>query len=67
MKRSRRLGRTDEACAAYARALELAKAEPERRLALVGAAIAAAFVESKPKEAPSAEPVEVAAALEEAA
>jgi RNA polymerase sigma-70 factor (ECF subfamily) len=31
MKRSRRLGCTDEACAAYARALELAKAEPERR------------------------------------
>jgi RNA polymerase sigma-70 factor (ECF subfamily) len=27
----RRLGRTDEACAAYAHALELARNEPERR------------------------------------
>ena len=36
-------------------------------LALAGAAIAAAFVESKPKAAPRAKPVEVAAALEEAA
>jgi EmrB/QacA subfamily drug resistance transporter len=36
-------------------------------LALAGAAIAAAFVESKPKAAPAAAPVEVAVALDEAA
>jgi EmrB/QacA subfamily drug resistance transporter len=36
-------------------------------LALVGAAIAAAFIESKPKAAPLAKPVEVEVALEEAA
>jgi EmrB/QacA subfamily drug resistance transporter len=36
-------------------------------LALVGAAIAAAFVESKPKAAPQAEPVELAVVLDEAA
>ena len=36
-------------------------------LALAGAALAAAFVESKPKAAPSATPVDVATALEEAA
>jgi hypothetical protein len=36
-------------------------------LALVGAAIAAAFVESKPKAAPTAMPVEAEVALEEAA
>ena len=36
-------------------------------LALVGAAIAAAFVESKPKTAPKAKPVEVEVVLEEAA
>jgi hypothetical protein len=36
-------------------------------LALAGAAIAAALVEWKPKSAPRAKPVEVAAALEEAA
>jgi EmrB/QacA subfamily drug resistance transporter len=36
-------------------------------LALTGAAIAAAFVESKPKPAPSAKPVEAEVALEEAA
>ncbi len=36
-------------------------------LALVGAAIAAAFVESKPKAAPRAEPVEAEVALEKAA
>ena len=36
-------------------------------LALVGAAIAAAFVESKPKAAPTAQPAEAAVALEEAA
>ncbi|HSP73907.1 MAG TPA: hypothetical protein VLN26_16150, partial [Gaiellaceae bacterium] len=36
-------------------------------LALAGAAIAAAFVESKPKAAPKAKPVEAEVALEEAA
>ena len=36
-------------------------------LALAGAAIAAAFVESKPKAAPRAKPVEAEVALEEAA
>jgi hypothetical protein len=36
-------------------------------LALVGAAIAAAFVESKPKTTPRAEPVEAEVVLEEAA
>ncbi len=36
-------------------------------LALAGAAIAAAFVESKPKEAPRAKPVEAEVVLEEAA
>jgi EmrB/QacA subfamily drug resistance transporter len=36
-------------------------------LALVGAAIAAAFIESKPKAAPTAKPVEAELALEEAA
>jgi MFS family permease len=36
-------------------------------LALVGAAIAATFVESRPKAAPRAEPAEAAVALEEAA
>ena len=36
-------------------------------LALAGAAIAAAFVESRPKVAPGATPVDVAAALDEAA
>ena len=36
-------------------------------VALAGAAIAAAFVESKPKAAPTAEPVEAEVALEEAA
>jgi sugar phosphate permease len=36
-------------------------------VALAGAAIAAAFVESKPKAAPTAKPVEAEVALEEAA
>jgi hypothetical protein len=36
-------------------------------VALVGAAIASAFIESKPKAAPRAEPVEAEVALEEAA
>jgi sugar phosphate permease len=36
-------------------------------IALVGAAIAAAFIESKPKAAPTAKPVEGELALEEAA
>ena len=36
-------------------------------VALVGAAIAAVFVESKPKAVPSVEPVEAEIALEEAA
>jgi hypothetical protein len=36
-------------------------------VALAGAAIAAAFVDSKPKAAPTAKPIEVEVALEEAA